>query len=174
MEEFHSVVFCDCGDAIEKRLLSTHKLTECPKRIVRCSYCPLDMPYVELFEHEAKCGSQTEKCDSCSRYIQKRDLLVHMVTCAEEQELRKQGLKGNSGNSPYGSPFKYGGGGIPGHFAPPSPPAKKPEEDLMPCPYCSTPFLHLDDLEVCIFVFLCDSNFKRNLKVIFWDSDSLC
>lgn len=70
--EFHALVYCECGQPVEKRLLQQHKETDCPRRTSTCEFCPLQMPYVEKFEHERKCGSQTVKCDTCGRYVQKR------------------------------------------------------------------------------------------------------
>ncbi len=72
MSEAHTIVFCECGARLESRMLTSHKENDCPKRIVRCSFCPLEMSYIEKYEHELKCGSQTEKCDTCKRYIQRR------------------------------------------------------------------------------------------------------
>eukprot|EP01117_Protostelium_nocturnum_P006305 TRINITY_DN2276_c1_g1_i1.p1 TRINITY_DN2276_c1_g1~~TRINITY_DN2276_c1_g1_i1.p1 ORF type:complete len:987 (-),score=366.44 TRINITY_DN2276_c1_g1_i1:33-2858(-) len=131
-EEFHALTVCDCGTPIEKRLLSQHKENECPKRIVTCSYCPLQMPYVERFEHEMKCGSQTVKCETCNKYVKKKDLPVHMVECA----------------------FSSGGGGeSPNRFNPPIGPQtggmnEPRSQDMMMCPICMSPFEHLDDLQV--------------------------
>lgn len=37
------------------------------------------MPFVEIQEHEKKCGSQTEKCAKCNRYIQRKGEFFHML-----------------------------------------------------------------------------------------------
>lgn len=143
MTDFHSIVYCECGAALEKRLLEAHKQNDCPRRIVTCSYCPLEMPYVEKFEHEIKCGSQTIRCEQCKRYIQKRDYPVHQVECAT---LSASGYPASPPAPGFYTP----------HISSPRPAspfsatsAKRPhEENLMVCPVCMSPFEHLDDLQV--------------------------
>jgi hypothetical protein len=72
MQESHSIKYCECGAPVESRLMASHKAEDCPLRIVTCSFCPLQMAYRELYEHEQMCGSQTQKCETCSKYILKR------------------------------------------------------------------------------------------------------
>eukprot|EP01114_Cavostelium_apophysatum_P014512 TRINITY_DN3787_c0_g1_i6.p1 TRINITY_DN3787_c0_g1~~TRINITY_DN3787_c0_g1_i6.p1 ORF type:complete len:1009 (+),score=225.69 TRINITY_DN3787_c0_g1_i6:144-3170(+) len=141
MKEFHSIVYCECGESMESRRLLHHKEKECNRRIVRCDYCPLEMPYLEKFEHERQCGSQTEKCEKCGRYVAKKDLAVHSVDCT-----------GSSfGTSP--SRPSYFGGYQPTISSPVTTSAatsqnKRQGEDVMMCPICMEPFVHLDDLQV--------------------------
>ncbi|PRP87573.1 hypothetical protein PROFUN_04600 [Planoprotostelium fungivorum] len=132
MQEVHAMVYCECGAHMQKRDLPLHRQNDCPKRTVTCNYCPLQMPYNERFEHEAKCGSQTVKCEGCSRYIMKKDLDVHEVEC---QFAREAGVYNR--NETYTQPT---------YTAPPPP---QPQEDnRMACPICRTSFEHLDDLQV--------------------------
>ena len=134
MAEVHTIVYCECGDGVEARFMEKHKLQDCKKRIVKCEYCPLEMPYIEKFEHEMKCGSQTERCEKCRKYIQKRDLMVHMVDC-------------ETGYS--SSPSKYVGSPYRTSFVPPpSPPRTQVVSDEYMCEVCKVPFEHFDDLQV--------------------------
>lgn len=73
IQNFHSKILCnECGQEMEARLLENHTKNECPRRIVQCQYCPLQMPYNEKFEHEKKCGTQTINCEKCHKYVQKK------------------------------------------------------------------------------------------------------
>jgi len=129
-EEVHALVYCECGAQMENRYLPSHKQKDCPKRTVTCNYCPLQMPYVERFEHERKCGSQTVKCDGCNRYIMKKDLDVHQVEC---QFVKETGV--------YNPPTPSN------PYTPVAPPTVA-EDNQMGCPICRTTFEHLDDLQV--------------------------
>jgi hypothetical protein len=151
MAEVHALVYCECGEGVETRFLESHKANECKKRTVKCEYCPLEMPYIEKFEHEMKCGSQTDRCEKCRRYIQKRgknskknkrylflDLMVHMVDCETNYS--------SSPSNYSSSPSKYGSSPYRQSFVPPSPP--RPQVDEYMCEVCKVPFEHFDDLQV--------------------------
>ena len=45
-----------------------------------CQYCELQLQFSELTSHIEYCGSRTEKCDLCNRFIQKKDFEEHMNT----------------------------------------------------------------------------------------------
>lgn len=137
MSEFHAMVYCECGTALENRVLQTHKEIECPKRIVRCQYCPLEMPYNEKLAHENRCGSQTEKCDKCNKYIRRSEFPVHIVECSKPKP-----------TTPYSHFYR------PIQTEQPDFPEigtstnKRQGEEVLLCPICMNPFVHLDDLEV--------------------------
>jgi len=127
IKDLHTLVLCECGQELETRLLEFHKASECPKRIVRCQYCPLEMPYVERYEHEKKCGSQTDRCEFCHKYVKKQDLAVHVVDCQKPKAIPELNQ----------------------YYHPPQfPQNKRQGEDVLLCPMCDTPFVHYDDLEV--------------------------
>lgn len=117
IEEIHSMIFCDCGDEVERRFLASHQQSECKKRMVKCEFCPLEISYIEKFEHEQKCGSQTTKCDICNKYVAKRDFVLHSVYCKA------------------GSPYN------------PDPISNNKTNNLFICHLCLTPFLYIDDLQ---------------------------
>ena len=53
----------------------------------RCEYCELELPHVEMEAHEDYCGSRTECCPKCKRYIQIRDHDQHEITdCAYPEQ----------------------------------------------------------------------------------------
>lgn len=125
----HIDLTCElCGEDVPKRMMGDHKLKDCSRRTVGCNYCDLTFPYNELFEHEAKCGSHTERCDDCKRWIQKRDLARHMVTCAEERSKPKENT------------FRTHLDKLQA--------ARAAESDMLICPTCYQPFQELDDLQV--------------------------
>jgi len=128
MNEAHTIQYCECGEALESRLIQNHKSNLCTRRIVTCEYCPLQMPYVEKYEHEQKCGSQTQKCEKCKKYIMKKDATVHTIDC-------------ETLNTPY-----YYSSSPTHSFT--TPQNKRQGEEVMLCPTCMTPFVHFDDLEV--------------------------
>lgn len=72
IQEKHSKITCECGIEIEKIFLENHKKNDCPKRLVHCDYCSLQIAYIEKYQHQIRCGSQTEKCINCNRYIKKK------------------------------------------------------------------------------------------------------
>ena len=43
-----------------------------------CQYCELDLPFSEMAAHVEYCGSRTDKCEKCNRYVQKKDLEEHL------------------------------------------------------------------------------------------------
>jgi len=74
--DFHGKEFCECGQELEKYLVPNHKMNDCPLRIVRCFYCPLEMPYRNRYQHAQQCGSQTDRCENCNRYVRKRGIYI--------------------------------------------------------------------------------------------------
>lgn len=77
-DEFHKEMKCNCGKMVEFYLLAEHKMTECPHRIVKCKYCMLNMKFKDLSQHEQACGTRTEKCEKCNRYIMISELENHL------------------------------------------------------------------------------------------------
>lgn len=50
----------------------------CPKRRVICQFCEADFAIDEVQEHNEFCGSRTEKCPFCSKYIMFKHKNKHM------------------------------------------------------------------------------------------------
>lgn len=82
-EEYHKPVTCKCGETVEISKVEEHEKNDCVQRIMHCEYCELDLPFSQMAEHLNYCGSRTECCPRCQRYIQNRDRDQHEITeCA--------------------------------------------------------------------------------------------
>lgn len=46
--------------------------------MLACKYCDLELPKLELEEHENYCGSRTDKCLECGELVMYKDKQVHM------------------------------------------------------------------------------------------------
>ncbi|XP_042370064.1 XIAP-associated factor 1-like, partial [Plectropomus leopardus] len=55
---------------------------ECEERLQSCQFCELELPWKELDEHCLVCGSRTELCRDCGRYVTLRDRPEHDLTCS--------------------------------------------------------------------------------------------
>jgi len=58
-----------CKNTVETSFLANHIENECPRRTLPCEYCEIDCLVSNLEEHELYCGSRTESCDKCGRFI---------------------------------------------------------------------------------------------------------
>ncbi|KAE8295625.1 XIAP-associated factor 1 BIRC4-binding protein [Larimichthys crocea] len=82
-EEQHTQVRCSkCNKKMERRHLIDHESDECVERLQSCQYCELELPWKELDEHHVACGSRTELCRECGRYVTLRDQPGHGLTCS--------------------------------------------------------------------------------------------
>lgn len=78
-QEDHKPVKCDrCGKEISKASLENHIANSCLKREVACVYCGLDMSFSELNNHEVYCGSRTEPCETCKKFVMIKDIPSHV------------------------------------------------------------------------------------------------
>lgn len=73
------------------------KRAEPPKSsgMLACKYCDLDLPKLELEEHENYCGSRTDKCLECGELVMFKDKQAHMDS--NHGHLKKKGGKRNVG-----------------------------------------------------------------------------
>ncbi|XP_077996462.1 TRAF-type zinc finger domain-containing protein 1-like [Glandiceps talaboti] len=101
IDELHVQVTCKCGDIMEKRLLEDHEASECSKREVICEYCELEMTFGELSEHQNFCGSRTEPCLKCNRYIMLKDLKKHEDSMCTYPEIKESPPKNISRGRDY-------------------------------------------------------------------------
>ncbi|XP_070762061.1 XIAP-associated factor 1 isoform X1 [Enoplosus armatus] len=82
-EEQHTQVRCSkCNQKMERCYLKDHESDECVERLQSCQFCELEMPCKELDEHQLVCGSRTELCRDCGRYVTLRDQPGHSLTCS--------------------------------------------------------------------------------------------
>jgi len=64
--EYH--ITCECGEVISKESLKKHKEV-CTYSTVKCEYCEIDVPIKDLTEHLGYCGSRTNKCSKCGKWV---------------------------------------------------------------------------------------------------------
>ncbi|XP_026137727.1 XIAP-associated factor 1-like [Carassius auratus] len=81
--EQHTEVKCKmCNKKMEQRHLLDHEKDECSERPQICEFCQLELPLSNLKEHEVSCGSRTERCSDCGRYIKLMDQIDHAQICS--------------------------------------------------------------------------------------------
>uniref|UniRef100_UPI0037E81D98 XIAP-associated factor 1 n=1 Tax=Semicossyphus pulcher TaxID=241346 RepID=UPI0037E81D98 len=82
-EEQHTQVKCSkCNQKMERCHLLDHESDQCVERLQSCEFCELELPFKELDEHCLACGSRTELCTDCGRYVTMRDQPGHGLTCS--------------------------------------------------------------------------------------------
>ncbi|NXY43618.1 XAF1 factor, partial [Ceuthmochares aereus] len=80
--EAHKQVRCNlCHQNMQQYQLEHHETKECHKRAMKCKICGLEMPFDKLEEHLNSCGSRTERCWECNKYIMYKDLNKHKEIC---------------------------------------------------------------------------------------------
>ncbi|GBN22351.1 TRAF-type zinc finger domain-containing protein 1 [Araneus ventricosus] len=57
----------------------------CARVLVPCEYCELEIPLGILLEHSAACGSRTEQCSRCNKYVVIKDLENHHTNCLRRE-----------------------------------------------------------------------------------------
>ncbi|XP_043114562.1 XIAP-associated factor 1 [Puntigrus tetrazona] len=81
--EQHTEVKCKmCNKRMERRHLSDHEKDECTERPQICEFCQLELPLSNLKVHKVSCGSRTEHCSDCGRYVKLMDQLDHARICS--------------------------------------------------------------------------------------------
>ncbi|KAH3756088.1 Ubiquitin fusion degradation UFD1 family protein [Pelomyxa schiedti] len=75
----HTLLKCHCGALFEQKVLMIHMQTECPQRLVPCSYCELQCPAATLGDHQNACGSKTTNCPICDFPLARKELQNHMI-----------------------------------------------------------------------------------------------
>lgn len=81
--EQHTQVKCPkCNMKMERCNLMDHQSKECKQRLVSCEFCELELPLSSMEEHTVTCGSRTERCLDCNRYVTLKDQLHHAEICS--------------------------------------------------------------------------------------------
>ncbi|XP_028320819.1 XIAP-associated factor 1-like isoform X2 [Gouania willdenowi] len=89
-EEQHTQVRCSqCSQKMERCHLEDHEENECVERLQSCSFCELELPWKQLDEHCLACGSRTERCLDCGRYVKLCDQPQHDSTCSDSKNTSK-------------------------------------------------------------------------------------
>ena len=82
LEENHVEINCvQCGQKTTRREEGNHLAYECGKRPITCHYCELRLPRERMSEHQEFCGTRTEFCHKCSRYVLVRDFMDYDSAC---------------------------------------------------------------------------------------------
>uniref|UniRef100_UPI00398E5B0F XIAP-associated factor 1 n=1 Tax=Pristiophorus japonicus TaxID=55135 RepID=UPI00398E5B0F len=85
-ETQHRQVQCSlCHKSMEHFRLETHTGEDCVERLLSCRYCELETPCRALAEHEEVCGSRTERCTDCGKYVMYSEQERHGETCLSER-----------------------------------------------------------------------------------------
>ncbi|KAJ7990263.1 hypothetical protein DPEC_G00298510 [Dallia pectoralis] len=83
-QDEHSQVKCTkCNKKMERCQLLDHQADECEARPQCCEFCELELPMSDMVEHSAVCGSRTERCSDCGRYVTLRDRQGHAQICPD-------------------------------------------------------------------------------------------
>lgn len=131
----HMMIECGrCRAKLERRELPNHSDNLCPARIVKCSFCELNMPASSKDSHEQQCGARTMKCPDCGVRVSMRFLDEHKTSgCTKKEEPRR-----------YDSPTRSSGtSGSPG-----ATPAFNPNAQIFVCETCKAPIDSFDELQV--------------------------
>ena len=60
---------------------------------MECQYCELTLPFNKMSSHVEYCGSRTEKCDICERFVQMKDLTEHVNTGCQYPPIKEESKK---------------------------------------------------------------------------------
>ncbi|XP_016429286.1 XIAP-associated factor 1-like [Sinocyclocheilus rhinocerous] len=91
--EQHTEVKCKmCNKKKERRHLLDHEKDECSERPQICEFCQLELPLSSLKVHKVSCGSRTERCSDCGRYVKLMDQLDHAQICSTTTPTTSKGL----------------------------------------------------------------------------------
>ncbi|KAL0972798.1 hypothetical protein UPYG_G00194880 [Umbra pygmaea] len=81
-EEEHAQVKCtNCNQKMERCQLLEHESVECEERLQCCEFCQLELPLSTMAEHIEACGSRTERCLDCGRYVTLKNQGKHSKIC---------------------------------------------------------------------------------------------
>ncbi|XP_078063869.1 XIAP-associated factor 1 [Mustelus asterias] len=69
---------------MERCKLETHQGEQCVERMLNCRFCDLETQSRALLEHEEACGSRTNRCGDCGKYVMCREQESHQQTCPGE------------------------------------------------------------------------------------------
>ncbi|XP_045176492.2 TNF receptor-associated factor 6-like [Mercenaria mercenaria] len=70
----------ECANVLLRGRLSEHLLNQCPKRIIKCSLCQLDLVAEKQQEHMLDCPQAIIDCSSCELQLKRHLLSQHLNT----------------------------------------------------------------------------------------------
>eukprot|EP00898_Chlorokybus_atmophyticus_P000410 jgi/Chlat1/136/Chrsp1S03095 len=96
-QQQHAQMPCSkCGTQLEVRHMEDHESNACPRRLIACEFCELPCVATDLSEHENTCGSRTELCHNCNKYVMLRSLRDHEQLHLWELEANEHDQNGDS------------------------------------------------------------------------------
>lgn len=75
-----SVPCKQCGERMQACDVSPHQREACPQTGITCNYCEIELARVVMRDHEAYCGSRTERCDECGELVMIKYRKLHEET----------------------------------------------------------------------------------------------
>ncbi|KAJ7532083.1 hypothetical protein O6H91_14G071400 [Diphasiastrum complanatum] len=76
--ESHAQAACSlCGAKMERVMIMSHEHDKCPQRLLACVYCEFPVAAADLETHSNVCGSRTELCIPCGKYVRLRERIGH-------------------------------------------------------------------------------------------------
>ena len=75
----HKVETCpQCSFSAPAFQLKSHK---CKKPLQKCTFCKAEILYEESVDHMKECGSRTQRCGVCGKYVQAWEFEKHEAAC---------------------------------------------------------------------------------------------
>lgn len=65
---------------LEPDLLELHQKNECTMRMQPCIFCQMNVPVLELKEHETYCGAKSVPCELCQKPVPRKRMVIHLAT----------------------------------------------------------------------------------------------
>ncbi|KAM3918176.1 TNF receptor-associated factor 6 [Leptodactylus fuscus] len=75
--EFASVDCGLCQQQFQKKQLQRHMEAECPRRLVSCENCVMELPYEERMGHEQTCPLAYVTCEYCQTTLARKQMSDH-------------------------------------------------------------------------------------------------
>ncbi|CAL4064954.1 unnamed protein product [Meganyctiphanes norvegica] len=78
IQDNHKELPCGkCGQNVDASDVFTHEKEKCPKRLVTCPYCDLEVVATEAPAHDEYCGARTDRCKGCTKFVMSKHLQFH-------------------------------------------------------------------------------------------------
>ncbi|CAG0898749.1 unnamed protein product [Darwinula stevensoni] len=124
LSEGHALVHCPyCHNEFQKITLEKHQ-EECPEQPCSCEYCDLIVPLSGLNDHWSACGSRTDACLDCGKYVQLQNWNFHV------QSGHASTAPSGRDSFALGPPTPFGYSPRPGSGQTPPPPIPPPRPSL--------------------------------------------
>lgn len=78
----HVVTPCPhCRVQLPAYQLPSHKCRKAPNPPKPCTFCQAEIPYEDYVDHVKDCGSRTQQCPTCRKFIQSWEFDKHVASC---------------------------------------------------------------------------------------------